>query len=1203
MNNQTLPTYLRANLKGKNLLEASAGTGKTFTVALLYIRALLGNGTPNDKTLTVEQILVVTFTNAATEELIERIRSRIKQAIVYVDIHGNDKPLADVIELAIHRHGKDKTRELLKIAISQISFAKISTIHSFCIDICSAIAIDSGLPIGITLSTDFEVIEKTIEDLWRQNIEIHDKQYTSKVSKYKEHTDLYKKFMSKNISNIQMGQNELVRDEFLQILNKFNLRDFFSEYENILNKAYTIKELNFVKYLEELEKINIDTLRFSKFCVNYFKKDKISKKIKADSTLKEEGQALKTSFLKIIDENPLFKFFDSFPEITGNFIHLVDYSVFDKFDKLLSNRIELQENLTSEIFADRLIQLAAKVSEDPKVAKLMRESLPLAIIDEFQDTDPFQYQLFNNIYQGDNCGLLMVGDPKQAIYTFRGGDIYTYLKAHKDTQQQYDLEDNYRSTESMVKSVNAIFSQVKGEHKNEKHGPFKHNKISFTQVSSKAPTKPIKIYIDKWTELKAVHGEYITDNQDCSLPSNYRKKLVAENSSEYVKKLLDLANLGKCKLLDEEKSERALQPKDIAFLVNSHTEALLIKKALQDLEIPSLTQGRESIFKEPEAYDCWLILRAMFEPSDHKFFETALHAKVNGLDYEKVYEIIDDDLLLQKWTESFHELHDVLLYQGPMVAMSKWFRQIGADNRLMNPKNDRQATNIMQLLEVLQEQHSITGGGYRLLAYLENSIANADTSDEKLIRLESDEDRVKIITIHASKGLEYPVVLVPYAWNGNYRNESKPYSAHNTNGDLIIGFSDDIKEQQKLELFEEKLRLFYVALTRASQHLVLYFLDCPASHGKNPSQGYNKSPLGWYFPTSDDSSTVVEAFKDFNRLMAPINTNYISLDEVDFETNNNNEKSTSKIEKIGKPFKGKILNYLGISSFSAMTRDYKIGTKGADENEDDEKIFTNVTPIGRHALVKGAHIGTALHNVLEHTDFTLWLQEDLDLDKARSELEKNTRFELKSNGVIYKQETLDTELSKYTDWLEEVINTPFINIESTHGKNKALKDLTNWFPELTFTHKLSTKFSKSKLKDLLEKYAYNLSGLKGGSIKGMLTGAIDLVFKEEGKYYLADYKSNYVGVDYQVYDEISLGYYNDKSAYTLQYLIYTLALHKHLKSRIDDYDYASHFGGVYYLFIRGMHPDPTHLGKGVFFHRPKLSVVKALESLICGEKS
>jgi len=1207
MTNNKIPAFLEVALTGTNLLEASAGTGKTFTVALLYLRALLGIGTPNDKPLEVKKILVVTFTNAATEELISRIRHRITEAITYVDTPGDDQSLKDVLNVAYELRNKEECQRLLMTALSQISFAHISTIHRYCANICSSVAIDSGLPLNLTLSIEGGLVEQSIKDIWRQNILLDDYNYKELISTYSNHQSIYKKALAKNLDRVHVASDEILRNDLLTHRpERAEITALFSQH-NALFKAPYNKDDKIESMLDMLYDVEGDSILISPKVVKFFAKSNLVNSTVYKAKVDEKSQQ---SYIGMVDKFPLFELFDPFAKTRKRTIQLVDYNFFYQSHNQLKTRIKRLENANGEVHADRLIQLAADMSKIPRVAQLMRENLPLAIIDEFQDTDSFQYELFKNIYSAGKCGLLMVGDPKQAIYAFRGGDIHTYLKAKQDVNHTYDLENNFRSAKAVVEGINAIFSRVKDGHAHASKGPFKQEDIPFLSVSAKADKQLLQIVeTNGWQSLNAIHGEYLPDNYNCSLTSYARQTLVAISSANYAAKLLSLSIQGKCFKAGSEgttNEQQSLKKGDVAFLVNSHSEAKLIKNALAQKGIPSLTQSRESIYQEQEAYDCWLLLRSFLAPTNHKYFEQAMLADINALGYQKVYSIINNESMLQTWIAAIHELNSILLEQGPMVAINRWFNQIGANESFMQLSNDRKATNVMQLLELLQEDFAMFGGGQKLLTRFERAISSHELADEKLLRLESDEDRVKIITIHTSKGLEYPVVFVPFAWRDSASVFDQLYSAHDDNGNPQLGFSKELKNKQKLELQEEKLRLFYVALTRASQHLVLHFIDSQTPIGKEPSKGYNQSPLGWYFPVNNDEDIVRKAFDDFQRTLEPINHGCISLEDIHVKINDVVENSQLEIlERKGNDFNGRIDGFIGTSSFSALTKGYSVDLKDADEeNSDNEASVGNTSSVvatGRHALAKGAHIGTALHNVLEHTNFIDWNKDSVL--PAQQALLQRTNYELKSNGVLYKESDLEQLSPEYSKWLEEVIETPFLNINKSSSENQAiaLKDLEQWIPELTFTFKLSKYFGKSGLRDLLKQHGYNLEGLSGNTIHGMLTGAIDLVFEHDQKYYLADYKSNYLGVDYQAYNVENLGYNNDKKAYTLQYLIYTLALHKHLKTRLSNYTYETHFGGAFYLYLRGMHPDINYRGKGIFFHTPSIKVIKALDSYFCTE--
>lgn len=1181
------PAYLTVSLKGKNLLEASAGTGKTFTVALLYLRAILGVGTPHNKPLPVESILVVTFTNAATEELIDRIRQRIKEAITSLDTPGNDQALNEVLAAAGQLHDQSHCKTLLMTALSNMSYAKISTIHSFCASLCQSIAINAGFPMNLNQSIDDDALQLSLKDVWRENIGAGDTYYRGKVSDYKKHSSIYEKVIAKNSADLTALGKEIDKSKFLALLpDQSALESFFTENKHLFNSPYN--DLAKVNAMFEGLKSSIDSdAQISGAKINKFAASNMLSALSAKASTSQFdklGQA--------VYENPFFSFCDKFANSGNKKFTLVDYSFFKTSFTSLLNRLSKEEAVTGNIHAERMIQLAADASENANVSRLVREQIPLAIIDEFQDTDPHQYRLFSNIYSGDDCGLLMVGDPKQAIYAFRGGDIFTYLKAKQEADQIYRLPDNFRSADAVVAGMNAIFEQPSNDqHPKYNQGAFNHSAIDFTPVNAKAKKPLLMIEQDGVLKpLNAVEGIYLPDNAECQLNSAARQRLIAEYSASYIEKLLTLAGNQQCFLLDSEKPDaekQPLQPGDIALLVNSHSEAKQLKTALLDKGIASLTQARESIYKAPEAYDIWLLLRAINEPTNHRHIEAALLAPINGLSYLKVHEIVNQEELLQAWIETFHDLHQLYLTLGPFVALARWLGLVGAMQQFMRIENDRQATNVMQILELLQEDYAMNGGGNSFLSRFEQAMASDEGNEESLMRLESDEARVKIITIHASKGLEYPVVMVPYAWRDSVYMSDKLYSAHDEQGELLLGFSDAIKDKQKQALRDEKLRLFYVALTRASRHLVLYFIDSQTQWDRSPSAGYNQSPLGWYFPTASKESFVSFAHAAFISELAPINQGCLALEKCDVKVSTPKDGTDDTPNTPLKPreFTGNIDQRRGTTSFSMITRGYSVAIK--DDDETGRVSPPEQNPKGRHALARGAHIGNALHNVLEYTDFRSWQADDLS--EAKTQLNRLTTHELKANGVVINAEALTEVVPDYVQWLTETIQTPFL---TTDSGCMSLAHLTEWKAELTFTFALQPSVSKGGLRELLSSLGYSLEGLSGSSLYGMLTGAIDLVFCHEGKYYLADYKSNHLGDDFDAYDSDSLAANNDKKAYTLQYLIYSLALHLYLTERLDGYDYAKHFGGVFYLYLRGMHPDQK--GKGVFFHLPTEHTINQL---------
>jgi len=1235
------PQYLSISLTGNTLLEASAGTGKTFTVALLYLRALLGMGTPNNRPLKVKEILVVTFTNAATEELIERVRLRIKEALVCLsDISNseNDSALVSVLQQAKEQYRLDNhvIKERLESALSNISFARISTIHSFCADLLNSIALDAGLPMNVSLTTDGAVLDDAINDGWRENIEKSTKSYSSgKVDSHKKHASVYREFLSKGQSTIQLDENEFAIETYLACLpDKDVLDSFFSKFARLLNGDY--KKENVVKEnIEALYQVSKDVPSIASKTLRFFACSKL-KGQQGAAALKKEPDLCEEMDVQV-EQSEFFKFCEKAIGVKPRKIFFVDLDLYHQSHQNILGRVEQNESLTSELHSDRLIQLAAQASEQKEVANKLRKELPLAIIDEFQDTDPFQYQLFNNIYgslnleeENSSSGLIMVGDPKQAIYGFRGGDIYTYLKAKPNVsdegisdeetvgekgllekQNQVELRtltQNFRSTEQIVQGIEQIF--LNRQQHSPEFEPFNHPKIPFVKVTAGASQSELIIeQNDNGKPLQAITGVYLDDNQDASLNAASKKSLIAKKSAEYVKKLLALSENGKCFFQKKGSGQRSkLKPSDICLLVNVHSEASLLKKALHDQNVPSLTQARNSVLEEQEAYDCWLVLKAILNPSDKHSAQEALLAKMSGLGYQGALAITSDEDLMRQCVSTLHKLNDVLKYKGPMVAIKRWLSYVGASSRLMKVEHDRESTNIHQVLELLQDEFCQVGGGLKLLTRFEQSMqATEQAADERLIRLESDEDRVKIVTIHTSKGLEYPIVLLPFGWNDSIQNRGPLYSAHSDNGDTILGFNRSkeagpVKKAKEKELRDEKLRLFYVALTRASHHLAVFFIDSQAPQSKKVASGYNKSVLAHYFPTENDEVSVAEAHKEFEDAVSKTNGDCIALDDVqepitgtpDYAVNDENE--TTQQPRI---FKGEVAQHIGVSSFSMLTRGYHLELKDQDEESEmvtDVQVINSLDVPDRFTLAKGAHIGTALHNVLEYSDFVRWKGSSQE-DRTQS-LDTLLTRELKSNGVIRNDKALKEGLPAYRQWMMEVLQTPF---HSTKNEDAiALQDIEHWFPELDFTFQMENSLSRDRLEALLKEHGeYTISGFKGIPIHGMLQGAIDLIFCHNDKYYLADYKSNHLGDDFDAYDQEGLRRSILEKGYRLQYLIYTLALHLHLSQRLDTYDYDTHVGGAYYLYLRGMHPD--HPGSGVFFDRPPKALIDAMASFFNGE--
>ena len=859
-------------LDSLSLIEASAGTGKTYAVANLYLRYLL------ERKLSVEEILVVTFTEAATQELRDRIRARIQELIsVFNGIESNDEVLNYLFQ-----NSEDTQADSLRLRIAerQIDQAEIHTIHGFCQQLLLRYALDLNVSFNQTLVEDAKpILLKVCEDFWRSRVL---KLQPDLMLEVYRHWATPKELMSElepMINRRPERFNPEGREGGLEAWEKHfrSVSAWFLELrENTIGCIDEVRDIVSTSGLKAVKKKLewLDTIR------SWCQSDVLSFDFPKNSTRKNLFQVFVPDSLLAETkknarppEHPYFTFLEAHLEQ----IPLPSREVFlVQCYQEISAQLRAEKEAQNVVGFDDLILSVSDALSHTKTRDLLintlRERFSVALIDEFQDTDREQYHIFSSIFassldQKEDAAMVLIGDPKQAIYAFRGGDIATYLRAKHDISkhqrgQLFTMDTNWRSSPSMVTAVNQVFLKQENAF-----------------IADSIPFFPVKAAKETPVDLKRVPALDINLLRSEGRNKEDLESILANYAAQQILSLLE---------------ERAVVSSDIAILVRSSREAELMKIQLLSYGLGASYEGKSNIYESEEALAIYGLLAAMAEPTNEYLVKHCLSDLFFCVDDQLLLEMKHDDEVLETYLNIFKALHICWLRYGVLAAIRKAMNDLGLfDVWRENPESEgvdfvraqdweRRLTNVNQLAELLQRQSEQTRGHFALLRWLRQNIsASAQASDESRLRLESDEQLIRIVTIHKSKGLEYPYVFLPFINSARGADFSWFYDeSGRLNLDLMnLESNASLVERERLA---EDIRLLYVALTRAKYQC---FLNTFYYKGRGVSLGLPKT--AWAYLISSESALSrmdEESYVEALRVLAQESEGMIGFSIIDETT-------------------------------------------------------------------------------------------------------------------------------------------------------------------------------------------------------------------------------------------------------------------------------------------------------------------------------
>ncbi len=1235
---------------GTNLIEASAGTGKTYGIAALFARLVVLEQMP------VEQILVVTFTKAATAELKTRLRRRLDGILRLLECDEwfadapdkvsdglrshigqafpDDGFILPLLEKALAKEPQPRLKLRLKAAVAGFDAASVYTIHGFCQRLLRDYAFYCGAPFDVELDEDGEDrMLVPAQDFWRENVSenkalarlVVDRGLTPQkvldgIGRFANRPYLVFRRPECGLEQAQAAA-QVCWDELRKEGRLAAIETLFWRIRPQLNgnsyKEDTFKN-KFAALNGLLENEAVPSEKLAEILVNskgegVFSPEFVESKIKKNGVVGDDDKAA----LALLDN--LHAACADVQTAAADCLIRLQLDLLDHLNTALAERKKTQRERS---FGDLLLDVYAALTTGAHAEALASAAAgnwQAALIDEFQDTDPLQYEIFRRIFIAHRRALFLVGDPKQAIYSFRGADIYAYLDAARAVDRRYTLAVNYRSWSRVIDGIGALFKR--------KTRPFVLDGIPYADVSSDPNHRHSRLH----PALPAVRIRWLhRDGNDLPNKAEMRQR-AADYCADEIAALLNLAAEGRLKHGKEDGAE-PLASGGIAVLVRTHNEGAMAAAALKRRGIQSVMLSREPVFASPEAEALAALLAFWLEPQRTGLLRFVLGGVLFGWTAEQIYALNQNDAVLSEWTDAAAEAVETWRGKGIFAAVQAFSARFGLETRLLSDGLERSLTNYLQVLELLAEEDAQSRNPAALLRWLEERVGSPEKrGDASMLRLESDEKLVKIVTMHAAKGLQYPVVFCPFAWDAQ---EARPQGWNVLHSGGTDGHATELLEAAQLtdaekkqfadEQAAESLRLYYVALTRAEEHLCIYagacgetpdnafaylleggadaereavrqaYLDCGDAAGKaaekaaksaeGPSENTGKPDK-----SAAKSAAVAAMLKQNWQRFADDLSAGGSDGGIEF-TDEEPEPAVFRAHGGGQTvyraagIPPRSFEFVRHTSFTGLSRHVRHAEAEELQPALDAAETVSDAPVpsenplaetepdnGIHRFPRGANAGVCLHEILEKLDFSAAADGQTDL--------------------------IGTTLERYgfeNVWLPAVtaaaerVRTAVLSEHppacASGGRGFALSDVPphSRLPEMAFTLYMED-FRLEALQNWLADPANGLPpecreaarALAFDDVTGFLNGFIDMVCQTpDGRTVIIDYKSNHLGASAESYTQAAM---NDAVAhhhYYLQALIYAVAVARHFKQRRRPLSEIS----VRYLFLRGLDGS----GKGIW---------------------
>jgi exodeoxyribonuclease V beta subunit len=1228
------------SLSGKSLVAASAGTGKTYAITTLFVRLLLESG------LDPSEILVVTFTEAATAELRDRVRGRLVEAeAAFRAALGGQTPKDEAFARLARRRGATLPDDLkrLRRAVENIDEAPISTIHGFCQRVLHDNAFETHVPFGAELVPDLsELYDDVLYDLWQRRV-AHGPAGLARQA----HA------LGVNMPRLRELLDESRRNPRVKAVPRAPgpsaARDIAEAHAEVRRQLAAFDGFEYVCVHCTAAVVGSTAARDSLLNAA---RAAIEQTDPAELYMPKGSEKLFSSHIatKLRDkfagdpgaQHPFFRAFERLVRLCWAGVLAFQHEVLvDAPRELL--RQKTQRGVLG--FEDLVLRVADALAGDGGAAlgQVLRQRFRAVLIDEFQDTDPVQFEVFNGVFGSGAHPLFLIGDPKQAIYGFRGADVFAYLAAAENARA-FTMGTSYRSDPGVMAVVNAIFRPP---------GTFLIPDIGYADVAARrGVTNAFDApHASGTASVELLFVERVDDSRPVNKPVARRAaaRVVAADIARLLKGASTITRSG---------GAQRVSAGDIAVLTRTNKHCFMVQDALRERGIQSVVISDSSVFESDEAADVQAVLGAVLEPMSRTDLRRAVATSLLGVTGDEIAEREADPDWWQRWVTHFRTWHALWVKHG-FVRMFSALLADGeaARNLLRRAGGERRLTNVVHLSELLHRaatEHHL--GPAALLAWLvEQRSGTTATAERAEIRLESDEAAVKILTVHKAKGLEFPVVYCPFLWDaGGGWGDSGPFRFHDARGKATLDIDVDKLARaenlarSKWEGFAEEIRVAYVALTRAKHRSTVVWGGFNSLGGSAAAAllhppallGPGEVPEDARLNDANDDA-LCEALKDLaSRAPRAVNVRRVawSYDEGPMANEGNPGAAFE-----ARPIERTIHVWQRTSSFSGLIKQGSAGPPDDDERDRDDdteeaprtasegspdpartpasaapgpgRTPASVAPapvgpgpaertlITLHGFPRGTRTGLMFHDVFEELDFATAVDDDIarvaqaKLDGYGFTRSFGTELELRRNQVTQLvREALDTPLFAGGFRLRDVgARSKFAELEFRMPVGTGESGLTRGRLADVFRSHPSTHPGGA----LPVTYADRVERLGFRALRGFLKGYIDLVFEHDGLWYVVDYKTNHLGDHLDEYGISRMREGLEEAHYFLQYHVYALALDRYLSHWQKGYEYEKHFGGVFYLFVKGMRPTAP-AGNGVFFEKPPLGRMRALSAVLQG---
>ena len=1194
-------------LAGRTLVEASAGTGKTFAIAGLVLRLVLdprsgGDDAPDwlagdDGLPDLRRLLVVTFTNAATDELRTRIRAALRTALAVArgaEADDLTRPLADLL-------ARPDAEARLLAALDRVDEAGIFTIHGFCKRVLEQAAFESGTPFEMEFVEDSDsdaLRSRAAADAWARLV--HGDPLLTAIALNKGLTpDALRQHhaATADFPSVRILPEEPPFDDALAALRDAQAR--LGDVWDAEAMAAHLGGLDWNKNAplgEDAASVCTQVAAFAAGDADALPSVLLCTPEAVQKAATTRSKAQKEAVAEVAGSEEV--------EACGavaEAAEALDLAFVRAFVLEVGERIRaIKERRGQLTFGDLITRLHdALVTDEHTSATLasrIRQQFGVALIDEFQDTDPLQYGIFSTAFVGRP--LVFVGDPKQAIYAFRGADVHAYLGAQREADRVFTLGTNWRSTAGLVEAVNAVFAAPRRA--------FLFDEIAFRPVAP-SPSKAEPTLVDG--DLPPLVWWPLPTKYDGSpLSKGAASGEIPPVVAAEIQRLLREARLG----------DRRLGAGDVAVLVPSRYEAAAILEALQAAGVPAVVSRANDVRESVVMAEVELVLRAVLRPHDERALRAALATELWGWSAHEIAALDDDPERQAKLAQRLRDGQRTWRRTGVLGVLVDFQEREGVLERMLAlPDGERRVTDLRHTAELL---HEIERAGARspddLLHWLRHRHDQALPSREmKELRLERDAEAVTITTHHNAKGLEYEVVFVPYLWALSKRDveAQTPALARTPEGVVYDLGSDQIKDHDRLrqaDALAESVRRAYVALTRARERC--YVVAGPVMLGWTLRLDA-ASPLGYLLhghtapwegglaehafaarkaASVDDPLAVIHDLDPTGRLMRvvepPPPASGPRLPEAA------DADADAFASALPDDARDRVRSPWTRASFTAWTSGHAGGLAASDEPLTAEAARPEADPTGLHAFAAGTAPGTCLHEILQYAK---WGEDAEAADINRETVARR----LQQHGLdrTRRHRAPIDPAAEALALIERVATTPLLG-ETRLRDVEAAALAAEWDFTVPLApvapDALAEAFREHGAAPFAEAYADDLARLSASAVDGYLTGSADLVAFADETWWIVDWKSNRLGADAEAYTPDALATTMVEHHYGLQLHLYTLGLHRYLRSRLGAaYAYETHVGGAVYAFLRGLDGGAE---AGLFRHRPSAEIVDALDRLL-----